>query len=163
MTNFIQKTHLDISFIAFNCSLDSQSSLLTSQILVSCSKFKWSNRAYAVYWLRGTLLYPWWLSSAISLKGSIHWNLWPHSALHAQHYTLANQQHQVCTRKLGFRSNLAGYFWEKNSPENPFSLATIVAHVSWQDKSTSLGQLWKYTRKQDVQIAESEEKMYSKL
>ena len=58
MTNFIQKTHLDISFIAFNCSLDSQSSLLTSQILVSCSKFKWSNRAYAVYWLRGTLLYP---------------------------------------------------------------------------------------------------------
>ena len=58
MTNFIQKTHLDISFSAFNCSLDSQSSLLTSQILVSCSKFKWSNRAYAVYWLRGTLLYP---------------------------------------------------------------------------------------------------------
>ena len=58
MTNFIQKTHLDISFIAFNCSLDSQSSLLTSQILVSCSKFKWSNRAYAVYWLCGTLLCP---------------------------------------------------------------------------------------------------------
>ena len=59
MTNFIQKTHLDIGFSAFNCLLDSQCSLLTSQILGSCSKLKWSNRAYAVYWLRGTLLYPW--------------------------------------------------------------------------------------------------------
>ena len=59
MTNFIQKTHLDLGFSAFNCLLDSQCSLLTSQILGSCSKLKWSNRAYAVYWLRGTLLYPW--------------------------------------------------------------------------------------------------------
>ena len=59
MTNFIQKTHLDIGFSDFNCLLDSQCSLLTSQILGSCSKLKWSNRAYAVYWLRGTLLYPW--------------------------------------------------------------------------------------------------------
>ena len=58
MTNFIQKTHLDIGFSAFNCLLDSQCSLLTSQILGSCIKLKWSNRAYAVYWLRGTLLYP---------------------------------------------------------------------------------------------------------
>ena len=59
MTNFIQKTHLDIGFSAFNCLLDSQCSLLTSQILGSCIKLKWSNRAYAVYWLRWTLLYPW--------------------------------------------------------------------------------------------------------
>ena len=59
MTNFIQKTHLDIGFSAFNCLLDSQCSLLTSQLLGSCSKLKWSNRAYAVYWLCGTLLYPW--------------------------------------------------------------------------------------------------------
>ena len=58
MTNFIQKTHLDIGFSASNCLLDSQCSLLTSQILGSCSKLKWSNRAYAVYWLRGTSLYP---------------------------------------------------------------------------------------------------------
>ena len=58
MTNFIQKTHLDIGFSDFNCLLDSQCSLLTSQILGSCSKLKWSIRAYAVYWLRGTLLYP---------------------------------------------------------------------------------------------------------
>ena len=48
-----------VGFSAFNCLLDSQCSLLTSQILGSCSKLKWSNRAYAVYWLRGTLLYPW--------------------------------------------------------------------------------------------------------
>ena len=47
-----------VGFSAFNCLLDSQCSLLTSQILGSCSKLKWSNRAYAVYWLRGTLLYP---------------------------------------------------------------------------------------------------------
>ena len=58
MTNFIQKTHLNISFSAFNCLLESQCSLLTSWILGGCSKLKWSNRAYAVYWLRGTLLYP---------------------------------------------------------------------------------------------------------
>ena len=36
--------------------LDSQCSLLTSQILGSCSK--WSNRLYAIYLLCGTLLYP---------------------------------------------------------------------------------------------------------
>ena len=59
MTNFIQKTHLDISFSAFNCLLDSQCSLLTSQILGRCIKLKWSNRASAVYWLCGTLLCPW--------------------------------------------------------------------------------------------------------
>ena len=58
MTNFIQKTQLDLGFSAFNCLLDSQCSLLTSQILGSCIKLKWSNRAYAVYWLCGTLLYP---------------------------------------------------------------------------------------------------------
>jgi len=58
MTNFIQKTHLDIGFSDFNCLLDSQCSLLTSQILGSCIKLKWSNRAYAVYWLCVTLLYP---------------------------------------------------------------------------------------------------------
>ena len=58
MTNFIQKTHLDIGFSDFNCLLDSQCSLLTSQILGSCIKLKWSNRAYAVYWLCGTLLCP---------------------------------------------------------------------------------------------------------
>ena len=59
MTNFIQKTHLDIGFSDFNCLLDSQCSLLTSQILGRCIKLKWSNRAYAVYWLCGTLLCPW--------------------------------------------------------------------------------------------------------
>ena len=58
MTNFIQKMRLDIGFSDFNCLLDSQCSLLTSQILGRCIKLKWSNRAYAVYWLRGTLLYP---------------------------------------------------------------------------------------------------------
>ena len=58
MTNFIQKTHLDIGFSDFNCLLDSQCSLLTSQILGRCIKLKWSNRAYAVYWLCGTLLCP---------------------------------------------------------------------------------------------------------
>ena len=47
-----------VDFSAFNCLLDSQCSLLTSQLLGSCSKLKWLNRAYAVYWLRGTLLYP---------------------------------------------------------------------------------------------------------
>ena len=46
MTNFIQKTHLDIGFSDFNCLLDSQCSLLTSQILGRCIKLKWSNRAY---------------------------------------------------------------------------------------------------------------------
>ena len=59
MTNFIQKTHLDIGFSDFHCLLDSQCSLLTSQILGRCIKLKWSNRAYAVYWLCGTLLCPW--------------------------------------------------------------------------------------------------------
>ena len=59
MTNFIQKTHLDIGFSDFNCLLDSQCSLLTSQILGRCIKLKWSNRAYAVYWLCGTLPCPW--------------------------------------------------------------------------------------------------------
>ena len=58
MTNFIQKTHLDIGFSDFNCLLDSQCSLLTSQILGRCIKLKWSNGAYAVYWLCGTLLCP---------------------------------------------------------------------------------------------------------
>ena len=58
MTNFIQKTHLDIGFSDFNCLLDSQCSLLTSQILGRCIKSKRSNRAYAVYWLCGTLLCP---------------------------------------------------------------------------------------------------------
>ena len=58
MTNFIQKMHLDIGFSDFNCLLDSQCSLLTSQILGRCIKLKWSNRAYAVYWLCGTLLCP---------------------------------------------------------------------------------------------------------
>ena len=59
MTNFIQKMRLDIGFSDFNCLLDSQCSLLTSQILGRCIKLKWSNRAYAVYWLCGTLLCPW--------------------------------------------------------------------------------------------------------
>ena len=59
MTNFIQKMHLDIGFSDFNCLLDSQCSLLTSQILGRCIKLKWSNGAYAVYWLYGTLLCPW--------------------------------------------------------------------------------------------------------
>ena len=58
MTNFIQKMRLDIGFSDFNCLLDSQCSLLTSQILGRCIKLKWSNRAYAVYWLCGTLLCP---------------------------------------------------------------------------------------------------------
>ena len=58
------KMHLDIGFSAFNCLLDFQCSLFTSQILGSCIKLNWSNRAYAVYWLCGTLLYPWyWLMS----------------------------------------------------------------------------------------------------
>ena len=47
-----------VGFSAFNCLLDSQCSLLTSQILGRCIKLKWSNRAYAVYWLCGTLLCP---------------------------------------------------------------------------------------------------------
>ena len=58
MTNFIQKMRLDIGFSDFNCLLDSQCSLLTSQILGRCIKLKWLNRAYAVYWLCGTLLCP---------------------------------------------------------------------------------------------------------
>ena len=69
MTNFIQKTHLDIGFSDFNCLLDSQCSLLTSQILGRCIKLKWSNRAYAVYWLCGTLLCPWlaWRRTSLAL------------------------------------------------------------------------------------------------
>ena len=69
MTNFIQKTHLDIGFSDFNCLLDSQCSLLTSQILGRCIKLKWSNRAYAVYWLCGTLLCP---CPKVYVKNVIH-------------------------------------------------------------------------------------------
>ena len=67
MTNFIQKMRLDIGFSDFNCLLDSQCSLLTSQILGRCIKLKWSNRAYAVYWLCGTLLCP---CSSLSYKST---------------------------------------------------------------------------------------------
>ena len=71
MTNFIQKTHLDIGFSDFNCLLDSQCSLLTSQILGRCIKLKWSNGAYAVYWLCGTLLCPCQLDLAMMLQGNL--------------------------------------------------------------------------------------------
>ena len=52
------KAYLGLHFIC-NCLLDCRNCLLTSQILGLYYKLKRSNKASAVYWLRGTLLYPW--------------------------------------------------------------------------------------------------------
>jgi len=46
-------------FSACNCLFDSHNCLLTSLILDPYYKLNWPKRASAVYWLFGTLLYPW--------------------------------------------------------------------------------------------------------
>ena len=46
-------------FSACNCLFDSHNCLLTSLILDPYYKLNWPKRASAVYWLLGTLLYPW--------------------------------------------------------------------------------------------------------
>ena len=51
------KAYLGLHFIC-SCLLDCRNCLLTSQILGLYYKLKRSNKSSAVYWLRGTLLYP---------------------------------------------------------------------------------------------------------
>ena len=56
---FQKKRHWTQVFSACNCLFDSRNCLLTSLILGSYYKLNWPKRASAVYWLLGTLLYPW--------------------------------------------------------------------------------------------------------
>ena len=56
---YFRKTSLGTGFSACNCLFDSRNCLLASLILGAYYKLNWPKRASAVYWLLGTLLYPW--------------------------------------------------------------------------------------------------------
>ena len=56
---YFRKTPLGTGFSACNCLFDSRNCLLTSLKLGSYYKLNWPKRVPAVYWLLGTLLYPW--------------------------------------------------------------------------------------------------------
>ena len=56
---YFRKTSLGTGFSAGNYLFDSRNCLLTSLILGSYYKLNLPKRASAVYWLLGTLLYPW--------------------------------------------------------------------------------------------------------
>ena len=62
-------------FSACNCLFDSHNCLLTSLILDPYYKLNWPKRASAVYWLFGTLLYPW------KNTFGVQWNIQMHQQI----------------------------------------------------------------------------------
>merc|ERR1712150_424006 len=59
-------------FSACNCLFDSRNCLLTSLKLGSYYKLNWPKRVPAVYWLLGTLLYPWPLAQAFRKRNGLY-------------------------------------------------------------------------------------------
>ena len=97
------KAYLGLHFIC-NCLLDCRNCLLTSQIMGLYYKLKRSNKASAVYWLRGTLLYPCLIIQKRIQKVRQCTNLKSHSSGGAPHRPWCNVDSERGQVHLGFAS-----------------------------------------------------------
>ena len=70
-------------FSACNCLFDSRNCLLTSLKLGSYYKLNWPKRVPAVYWLLGTLLYPWYSCDHCSYTCTQPQHLKSHLRIHS--------------------------------------------------------------------------------